>query len=156
MSCGHRSQHLLPLRSEMQVAIAAAIGAAEAGDSHELFSNSFRDAALHVPGGPGGEGLHQAGRGQQIVDVPASCCLFALQHLDVAVHALEAAGTHSGTGIRIEASGKVDCSQRANRNLGWLRQEEHQRVNSRLISLRLHASSFDGAYLSLMLYGGNV
>lgn len=91
----------------MQVAIAAAIRAAEARHGHEPLSDSFRDAAFQILVGFGDECLQNAGVGQEIVDVPSSGCSNAFRYLDVAIHALEAAWTARRAGVRIVPSGKV-------------------------------------------------
>ena len=86
-----RLSHLSQVRGIVQVAYAAAIRAAEARHGHEPLSDSFCDAALQIQGGFGDEYLQEAGMGQEIVDVPASCCFDAFRYQDVAVHPLEAA-----------------------------------------------------------------
>ena len=140
----------------MQVAYAAAIRATEAWHGHEPLSDSVRDAAFQIQSGFGDEYLQEAGMGQEIVDVPASSCFNALRYLDVAIHTLEAARTLRRAGVRIESAGKVHNAQGSDRYLQCPRQRKYKRINSRLISLRLHASAQDGEYLSLMLCRGIV
>jgi len=93
------------------VAYAAAIRAAESWHWHESLSHGMRDATLQIQRGFRDECFQETGMRQEIVDVPASGCLDAFQHQDVAINALEAAGTPRGTGVRIEASGKVNDAQ---------------------------------------------
>jgi len=58
-----RLSHLLWILGIMQVAMAAAIRAAETGHWHEPLSHSFRDTTLQILGGNSNEYLQKAGEG---------------------------------------------------------------------------------------------
>jgi len=77
--------------------------------------------------------------GQEIVYVPASRCIDAFRYPDVAVYPLEAAAASRRSCVRIVPSGKVYSTQRPNHDLLCPRQRKYKSINSRLISMRLHA-----------------
>ncbi len=103
MGEGDHLSHLLETFGVVQVAIAAAIGAAETKLWQQSLPDGLCNFAFQVNFSPGDDRLHEAAMWQKIVYVPSSCLFDSLGYQDVTIHSLEAARTSCRACVRIIA-----------------------------------------------------